>query len=165
MALMSRVIDTADLAEILEFEDRKMREVIPDETERMLAGWSSRSRKEALEHYIPIGWSFLVRETLQASAHSPEGLLLGYFIAQPLLFIDGQTQTLWIESLSYLSLQARDELCLLAQKLGREKHLQRVYFPNQHGIVNGLTGMKYANWQPNSLYIKTTKAIDERIFE
>lgn len=160
MSLFCRVIDTNDLSEILDFEERKIRESYPDEGDRIIAGWQSRSRREALEHYIPMGWSFLARERFQASPHSSEGLLLGYFIAQPLLFFEGQTQSLWIESLNFLSLQARDELCDLAQRVSREKHLQRVYFPNQHGVVNGLTGVKHSIWQPNSLYIKTTRTLE-----
>jgi hypothetical protein len=157
MSLYARVILTADLPEILEFENKKMQEAHPDEMERMIASWSSKHRPEAFNHYVPMGWSFLVRDTETPSAHSSEGTLMGYFIAQPLLFLDGQTQSLWVEHVQYASLQARDELCELAYKLSREKHFQRVYFPNENGVPNSVKSFKPETWQPGTLSVKTTK--------
>jgi hypothetical protein len=158
MSLFCRVIQTQDLQEILEFENKKLQELIPDEMERTLHSWNVRWRKEALEHYFSLGWSFLVRDKDKASPHSDEGLLVGYFIAQPLLFLDGQTQSLWVEHLQYASLQARDELCELAYKLSREKHFQKVFFPNVSGINNSISSFKAEVWNPGVMHIKTTKA-------
>jgi hypothetical protein len=150
MNLHFKVILPEDLQEILNLENKKMNELFPDEMERMIAGWNSKFRIEALNHYIPLGWSFLARELETDS-------LMGYFIAQPLLFVDGHTQSLWVEHIQYISLQARDELCELAYKLGREKHLQRVYFPQDNGISNSVTSFKPESWQPGALAVKTTK--------
>lgn len=158
MALFCRVIQLPDLQEILDFENKKLQELIPDEMERTLHSWNVRWRKEALEHYFSLGWSFLVRDKDKTSPYSDEGLLVGYFMAQPLLFVDGQTQSLWVEHLQYASLQARDELCELAYKLSREKHFQKVFFPNVSGINNSISSFKAEVWNPTVMHIKTTKA-------
>ncbi|MGZ3769256.1 MAG: hypothetical protein ACXVCP_06425 [Bdellovibrio sp.] len=150
MSLFCRVIQSEDLQEILDLENKKLQELYPDELERTMAGWNSKFRVEALNHYIALGWSFLARD-------KDTNKLMGYFIAQPLLFLDGQTQTLWVEHVQYCSLQARDELCELAYKLGREKHLQRVYFPNDNGVPNSVKTFKPETWQPGTLSVKTTK--------
>ena len=149
MSLFCRIIQADDLEQILSFEAKKMQEAIPDEMERMFAQWNSRARKEAMEHYIPMGWSFL--------ALGDDKEIVGYFLAQPLLFLDGQTQSLWVEHVQYSSLQARDELCELAYKLSREKHFQRVYFPQAGGIQNSVATFKPEPWQPSALQVKTTK--------
>lgn len=158
MGLFCRIIQIEDLQEILDFENRKLQELIPDEMERTLASWNVRWRREALEHYLPLGWSFLVRDQEKPSPASEEGLLVGYFIAQPLLFLDGQTQSLWVEHLQSASLQARDELCDLAYRLSREKHFQKVFFPNVSGINNSISALKAEAWNPAVMHIKTTKA-------
>ncbi len=148
MSLDLKVILPADLQEILDFEEKKLRETVADENERTFQAWNARWRKESLEHYLPMGWSFLARD---------EGDLEGYFIAQPLLFLDGQTQSLWVEHLQYSSLEARDQLCDLAYRLAREKHLQRVFFPNSTAILNSVKAFKPEAWNSMTLVIKTTK--------
>ena len=150
MRLYCRVIQTDDLQDILDLENKKLQDAYPDEMERMMAGWSSKFRIEALNHYIALGWSFLARE-------EESDKLIGYFIAQPMLFLDAQTQSLWVEHVQHNSIQARDELCELAYKLGREKNLQRVYFPNDNGVPNSIQSFKPAPWQPGTLAVKTTK--------
>ncbi|WP_374076877.1 hypothetical protein [Bdellovibrio bacteriovorus] len=150
MSLFCRVIQADDLQDILDLENKKLQETYPDEMERMMAGWNSKFRVEALNHYIALGWSFLARD-------QESNKLMGYFIAQPLLFLDGHTQSLWVEHVQHCSLQARDELCELAYKLGREKHLQRVYFPNDNGVPNSVKSFKPEPWQPGTLSVKTTK--------
>lgn len=157
MALFCRIVQLQDLDEILDFENRKLQDQIPDEMERTLHSWNARWRKESLEHYLNLGWSFLARDKDKPSPFSGEGLLVGYFIAQPLLFVDGQTQSLWVEHLQYASLQARDELCEIAYKLCREKHFQKVFFPNVAGINNSISAFKAEVWNPGVMHIKTTK--------
>lgn len=150
MSLYCKVILADDLQEILDLENKKLQESHPDEMERMIAGWNSKFRVEALNHYIALGWSFLARDS---ETHK----LMGYFIAQPLLFLDAQTQSLWVEHVQHCSLQARDELCELAYKLGREKHLQRVYFPQANGVPNSISSFKPETWAPGVISVKTTK--------
>ncbi len=158
MSLFCRVIQIEDLPEILEFENKKLQESIPDEMERTLQSWNARWRRESLEHYLPLGWSFLVRDMDSSGAYSDRGALAGYFLAQPLLFLDGQTQSLWMEHIQYASLQARDELCELAYRLSREKHFQKVFFPNIAGVSNSISSFRAEAWNPAVMHIKTTKA-------
>lgn len=157
MALDFRVIQPTDLAELLDYEQKKLAESMPDENDREIHSWHARWRKESLEHYLPMGWSFLARDKDLENPNHPEGALVGYFIAQPFLFMDGQTQTLWVEHLSYSSLQARDQLCELASKLGREKHFQRVLFPNSAGVANSVRAFKAEPWDASVLLVKTVK--------
>ncbi len=156
MSLYLRVAEVSEIEEICTFENQKLVESVPDESERLLKSWNARWRKESLEHYLQMGWSFLARDTDLKSSHA-EGELVGYFIAQPLLFFDGFTQSLWIEHLSYNALKARDELCELAYKLAREKHLQKVFFPQSTALLNCLTAFRAEPWKPNVLSVKSTK--------
>ncbi len=158
MSLYCRVIQLSDLPEITQFEQEKLFKSIVNENDRIFHTWSARWRPEALEHYIPLGWSFLARDTEITSPDSSEGALVGYFLAQPFLFMEGQTQCLWVEHLNYSSLQARDELCDLAYRFSREKHFQRVLFPNVPGIANSVATMKSEPWQPSVFSVKTTKS-------
>jgi len=152
MSLFLHVLQPTEIDEILAFESRKMAEKVTDEMERQIQSWNARWRKESLQHYVPLGWSFCARES-----SSPESPLVGYFIAQALLFLDGQTQTLWVEHLQFSSLQIRDALVELAVKLGREKHLQKIYFPNEPTIANALQPYKSEPWSASVLQVRTTK--------
>lgn len=158
MSLSFKIIQPAEIVEILDFEQRKLAEQIPNEEDRAISSWNARWRKESLEHYLPMGWSFLARDPAVKSEFSDEGLLMGYFIAQPLLFLDGQTQSLWVEHLQFSSLQVRDELSDLAYRLSREKHLQKVYFPKSPATMNSTKHMRAEEWNPQVLSAKTTKA-------
>lgn len=157
MALLCRIIQSSDLEEILNFEKRRLMEIMPDENERTLHSWHARWRQESLEHYLPLGWSFLARDPDLATEAEPEGPLVGYFLAQPLLFLDGQTQSLWVEHVSASSLQSRDQLCELAYKLSREKHFQRVFFPNTTGVANSVATFRPEPWNVSVLCVKTTR--------
>lgn len=158
MSLFFRIATSEDLNEIHEYEKKKLQETVSDETEREIQSWQAKWRKESLEHYLPSGWCFIARNPNIPSDDSPEGQLIGYFLAQPVLFFNGQTQSLWVEHLSYSSLQARDELCDLAYRLSREKHFQRVYFPNNPSIQNAISTLKPNAWSDTAVYVKTTKA-------
>lgn len=149
MSLTLQVIQVSEIDEILEYEQRRLNESGASESDRMFQSWHARWRKESLEHYLPMGWSF--------SARDADGVLIGYFLAQPLLFFDGQTQSLWVDYLQSSSLQGRDSLTELAYKLSREKHFQRVYFPNQTSIVNSVRPFKPEEWNAQTLFLRTTK--------
>lgn len=155
--IIIRTAQLSDLDEILHFENEKLKEQVHDEAERMLLSWHARWRKESLEHYLNLGWSFVLRDSAQASSYSGEGKLLGYFLAQPFLFVEGMTQTLWVEYLSYQTLQNRDELVQLAYKLSRDKHFQKVIFPNTNNISHTVQSLKPEAWAPSALAVKTSK--------
>lgn len=158
MSLYLRVIQTSDLDEIVDFEKTKLKETMTDEMERELHSWNARWRNESLNHYLPMGWSFLARDRNQPSKFSNEGLLVGYFLAQPFLFFDGHTQSLWVEHMQCASLQACNELCELAYKLSREKHFQKVLLPESPTILEAVKTFKAENWDPAVLLVPTTKA-------
>lgn len=158
MSLFFRIATLSDITEIQEYEKKKLHDTVSDEMEREIQSWQARWRRESLEHYLPNGWCFLVKNPALKSEISTEGQLVGYFLAQPLLFFDGQTQSLWVEHIASSSLQARDELCDLAYRLSREKHFQRVYFPNNPSTQNAIRNLKPQPWSDSAVFVKTTKA-------
>lgn len=148
MELSSQILQESDLKEIMDFEQQNLAALYPDETERMMALWSSKFREEALRHYVQLGWSFVVRDKISQK-------FLGYFIGQPLLFFNRHTQSLWIEHLSAAHPSVRDELLMIAYKLGKEKNLQRVYFPQE--FANDLTHVRAESWDSEMIMVRTTK--------
>ncbi len=156
MSLYLQVIDTKDIEEIIAFEERKLQESISNPFDQKMAAWNARWRRESLEHYIPLGWSFLARDK-ESSSVNADGTLVGYILCQPMVFVDGQTQSLWVEHIQYASLQARDELCDLAVRLSKEKHFQKVIFPSVGSISNAIKSYGADTWTPQMLQVKTTK--------
>jgi hypothetical protein len=81
--------------------------------------WSAAWRKESLDHYLKLGWSMARRDR-------QTGKLLGYALAQPVLFFRRQTQTVWIEHVEAENQAFAAELVDTLVRIGREKHMQRV---------------------------------------
>lgn len=144
-----RVMQASDLEDIFNFEETVMKSQIPDDMERMLAGWNSRARKEAIEHYVNTGWSF--------TALDKSGQIRGYYLGQALLFVEGQTQSLWIEHIRASDESLHFQLCEIAYKMGREKHLQRVYFPQDELTQKLIQNFKPQNPEQPIVFVKTTK--------
>lgn len=117
----TRILLEKDLESIVAFEKLRLELVITDPMERELAAWNARWRKEALDHYLPQGWSFGVFE---------RGELRGYFLGQPYLFHRGLTQTLWIEHIAFNDPAIGKELMDVAHKWAKDKHLQTVLMEN-----------------------------------
>lgn len=118
-----RIAQKQDLDLIYYFAEVRLKEGLSDDAELMIAVWNSRFRKEALEHYLGMGWSFL--------AEDRQGQLRGFFLGQPLLFFQGHTQSLWIELVEASDETVFSDLVEIAYKLARDKHLQQVLFPEQ----------------------------------
>ena len=131
---ISKVAHLQDMEEIYAWEQSRLKQKYLDENECQLLSWQAPWRKESLEHYLNLGWSFLLRS-------EEGGGLLGYYLAQPLLFYRSQTQSLWVEYLQYERQKEGNEkekegkereiqkaLCELAIQNAREKHLQQVLF-------------------------------------
>ena len=160
MSITLQIIQASDLDEIVQFEQKISEKLVPDEMERTMQSWHARWRKESLDHYLPMGWSFLAR-----SDSTKE--LVGYFIAQPLLFFDGFTQTLWVEHMQFINESVRDQLCEVAYKLSREKHFQKVLFPKEitphaQALSQYINNFKSENWQPQVLSAWTAKVSPPR---
>lgn len=143
MSANFQIMQASDLDDIISFEKNLLVHEIPDEMERMMKSWHSRWRKESLEHYLPMGWSFIARNEKKE--------VMGYFLAQPLLFFDGNTQTLWVEHIQAADSLVRDQLSEIAYKLSREKHFQKVLFPQDLKIPNA------EKWNPSMSSSWTTK--------
>jgi len=120
-----------------------------NEIERMNLVWKAPWRPESLEHYLSVGWCI--------GMYSDSGELKAYFLAQPILFMESLTQTLWIEYLSYSDTETGLKLLDFAYKYGRDKHLQRVLF-NKDPIFDKVeVPFKVANKNKNYLEVYTTK--------
>lgn len=148
-ALVFQVLSSNDIKEIYGFAEQAHALAFPDETERTFQSWSARWRREALEHYLKMGWSFVARHE--------DGRTAGFFLGQPFLFVRGQTQTLWIELVEGDSATTKDALVDVAVRVAREKHLQRVLFSEADELAQPL-----ARWNPSALTesiaeVKTTK--------
>ncbi len=148
MDLKHQVLSLPDIDEVYDFAAHRFALQHSDETERTFLSWAAPWRKESLEHYLKLGWSFITREN---------GKVQGYFLAQPFLFFRSQTQTLWVEQVEGTSPEVIDTLVEVAVKVAREKHLQRVLFAEAPRLATALK-----KWNPESLentvaVVRTTK--------
>ncbi|NJL25209.1 MAG: hypothetical protein HC902_08550 [Calothrix sp. SM1_5_4] len=105
-----------DKERILTFAKAELARAITDPVERDMQSWSARWRPEALDHYLPLGWSY--------GAFDGGGSMIGYILGQPLLFYRGLTQTLWIEGLGYDGEETAGALLETAYRWARDKHFQ-----------------------------------------
>lgn len=146
-----RILMASDVDAISAFENEILAQVHSDPMEQMMAVWNSKFRPEALNHYLPLGWSFGIFERESKT-------LMGYFIGQPLLFFDGCTQTLWVEHVQAKSSAHQQLLLETAVKISREKHFQRVILPDTESYRESLKAWPILLWDQKRILIKTTKA-------
>lgn len=150
MSINYRIAQIADVQQVYQFAEDKLRLEIPDDMELMMAVWNSRFRKEALEHYLKMGWSFV--------AYDENQKILGFFIAQPFLFFQGDTQTLWVEMITAVDFKIEAELAEIAIKLSRDKHLQKVILPKSVETLRfENSNFKFQKWSDDCVWVKTTK--------
>jgi hypothetical protein len=119
-----RILQPADKDAVLEFAKSRLAARVSDPSERELESWSARWRPEALDHYLPLGWSF-------AAYRRDE--LVGFILGQPLLFFRGLTQTLWLEIVEANDPQTEAALLDCAQRWARDKHLQCALMDGEGG--------------------------------
>jgi hypothetical protein len=143
----AKVLKIQDLETVYLFEQQKYKNL--PEAERMFLEWKSSWRKESLEHYLNLSWSM--------ATYDESGVLQGYFLAQPFLFTEGLTQTLWIEHLSYKSDSVAEELLDLIYRYARDKHLQRVLFNSNEDLNHIAKKFKFSNESKNYFEVYTTK--------
>ena len=153
---MHQVLSLPDLEEVYNYATSRLEKVEPDLNERMFKSWSAKWRKEALEHYMKLGWSFIARR------ENPETKKLeavGFFLAQPFLFFRGQTQTLWVEHVDADDESIKTVLVEIAVKVAREKHLQRVLFGEADKLSQSLKAWPATPLENEEhiVVIKTTK--------
>lgn len=157
MELVYRVATPAELEDILAFAEEQLKGAEPDETLRMFQSWHARWRREALEHYLALGWSFLANWRDPSKDGSRRLPIAGFFLAQPLLFVRGMTQSLWIEFLAADSEAARTGLIDVAVRMGRDKHLQRVLFSDAAAAGTDLGAWRHAPVPDTIFEVPTTK--------
>jgi len=148
VAIEFQVLSLSDLDEVYEFASRRIAARIPDVQERAFAMWSAKWRREALEHYLKLGWSFIAREN---------GETAGFFLAQPFLFFRGQTQTLWVEHIEADSTEVAEKLVEVAVRVAREKHLQRVLFSDADLFAEALSQWSLKHLFDEIAEVMTTK--------
>lgn len=144
-----RIAQLEDVESVFNYEYKKNFSAESHEIENQIMVWNSFFRKESLEHYFKTGWSFI--------AFDAEQNIVGFFMGQALLFIDKQTQSLWVEYISASSTEIYTELIDIAYRLSREKHLQKVLFSNVVQQQPMSKVFPFTEWERSVSYLKTTK--------
>lgn len=119
------ILQPNDAEAIRQFEERLLPPSGGDLLEREMATWHAKWRPEALNFYLPLGWSFGVKLGDEWR---------GYFLGQPFLFYRGLTQTLWVEHIAFTSESTGLQLIETAYKWARDKHLQTVIFSDGRNL-------------------------------
>lgn len=147
-AISYRIAQLEDVIPVFTYESRKNFGDSAEQIENQILMWDSFYRKEALEHYFKLGWSFIAEDS--------EKNICGFFMGQPLLFLDKQTQSLWVEYVSADSNETYTQLVDIAYRLSREKHFQKVMFAED---VEQILNQKFPfkKWERSISYLKTTK--------
>lgn len=148
MKVEYRIAQLADLDTIYQFAESRLKVQIPDDMERMIQIWNSRFRKESLEHYLKLGWSFIAEDDAKNC--------VGYFLGQPLLFVEGHTQTLWVEDVQAHTAEISADLIEISYKLSRDKHFQKVILPPAAQAFLDVKNIKHQPSLP-TIWCKTTK--------
>lgn len=120
MNLEPRILQPDDLEQLYRLEKSKIKQ---DSFEDEMKSWSASWRKESLEHYLPLGWSYCLVDD--------EGQYQAYVLAQPQLFVHGLTQNLWIEHLYFETEEAVKVLFDIIYRTCREKHFQSLRLKEQ----------------------------------
>ncbi len=155
-----KVLEISQAPAIIDYEQSKLKLKDLSAEDQELLSWDAVWRQEALDHYLPQGWSFgvweasesglwpsgqpqrghgqtqvqvqgegeKVRDHEQGQGEGGLGGLLGYSLAQPLLFFRGITQSLWVEHMAFETLDVGEELMNIMVGWGRSKHIQKVLF-------------------------------------
>lgn len=145
-----RIAQLEDVERVFEYEYKKNFSNSTDsDIENQIKVWDSFYRKESLEHYFKTGWSFVALDSKQN--------IVGFFMGQALLFLDKQTQSLWVEYLSADNTEIYTELTDIAYRLSREKHFQKVLFSDQVSAQKMSKSFPFKPWERTVIYLKTTK--------
>lgn len=145
---MIRILQPSDIDTILTFERSVLEITEPDAMEREMREWHAPWRKESLEFYLPLGWSF---------GDFAGDKLTAYFIAQPILFSGGMTQTLWVEHFHATSETVQAALFDVAYRTCREKHFQKLVLREGESHSLKQTDLRLESYVDKLLEIKTAK--------
>lgn len=144
-----QIAQLADVEAVFKFESILKFGAEVESIESKMLIWDSSYRIEALEHYFKLGWSFI--------AQNQKKEIVGFFLGQPFLFMDKQTQTLWIEYVSAINDEVKTELIDIAYRLSREKHFQRVLLSSDFEKESLSKSFPFQKWERRTSILKTTK--------
>lgn len=144
-----RIAQLDDVEKVFNYESKKHHNSELNEIENQIVIWDSFFRKESLEHYFKTGWSFVALDKDQNIA--------GFFMGQALLFLDKQTQSLWVEYISASDSAVYTQLVDIAYRLSREKHFQKVLFSDVVQKSDLTQAFPFKKWEREVTYLKTTK--------
>lgn len=147
MKIEMRFLQPSDKEKILEFERSRLKQQLNEE-EAIFAEWKASWREESLDFYLPNGWCFGIL--------SEQGIE-AYFLAQPILFLHGHMQSLWVEHIVASKAEQRDRLIEVAYKTSREKHLQKLLIKHTCLNTKDLTSYKHKEWVDLYFELTTTK--------
>jgi hypothetical protein len=120
---MFRVVKEHEIDDVFQFAEKLHKKQHLDSGEDLfaaeMAAWNAPWRRESLQHYLKLGWSM-------ACWSEDESDLLGFSLAQPLLFYKGLTQTLWLELIMATDQSTELGLLEVSYKWARDKHLQNL---------------------------------------
>lgn len=119
-----RILRPEDLEAVLAFAQSRLLIQIEDPMERSFVEWSAPWRTESLRHYLGTGWSFAVVE----NQNTPQEKIVGFALAQPLLFIRSFTQTIWVEHMDQIHDEIGKLLIETLYRWSRDKHMQKLVF-------------------------------------
>lgn len=123
-----------------------------NEIQREMKSWDGAWRKESLEHYAGLGWSFIAENN---------GKIEGYILGQPLLFFNKWTQSLWIEHLEFATEDIGFQLMDTAIRWAKTKHLQKVLF-NKECAHQNFVREKFEKFKESEfLHYSTTKMSED----
>lgn len=104
----------------MSFGRKWLAQSLDDAMELEMASWTAPWRAESLDHYLKLGWCFGAHRANNASD------LLGFALAQPVLFFRGHTQSVWVEAIVGETDEARRALLEALYKWARDKHMQKL---------------------------------------
>lgn len=111
---------------ILAFEKEKLIASGLSEIQVEMKSWDFPWRKESLDHYAKVGWSFVAIENEK---------IKGYILGQPFVFFNNWTQTLWLEYSSFPNQEVGEALFDVSIRWAKSKHLQKVILnPNGNDV-------------------------------
>lgn len=143
------VLRETDGESLIEWERELARAGPGTAEDQRLLEWDSVWRPESMQHYLSMGWCFGYRDT--------ESKWLGYFLAQPILFFRGMTQTLWVERVQATDPRVGRSLIDLAVRVGKDKRMQKVVFFGLQGYDEILQEWPSANNCGEFWEIKATR--------
>lgn len=146
-----QILTEKHIESVLQFERKLLdKHSQLSDMEKEMSSWHAKWRKEQLEHYLSLGWS--------AGIFSDDGHLTSYYLAQPIVFFRGLTQTIWVEHFCYEEKQDMETLFEVCYRQAREKHLQAVIIHNPDIHPNEIhQGLKTESLSEELILIKTAK--------